>query len=233
MFYHCFHHCGNLLFRGLGPEGTYEGLLGESLWNAGINKHVGFRVQQPVEESHQSLANTYALLAEVSVPRHRCPCDSTFFVFLQLRRFDALIVVLEEPLFWPVMCGAMQPTAAALRNRFGQLHTYVSDSPPPLCITSVYFQTLPGCVYSVIRSLQLSLRLGVSPPTPPWSLCSWSGITSSAVRMMSARNAVSTSWFTLLSPGGSALRCLPTDMVTSCRSWGSVSRRLWSTGGSN
>ena len=48
--------------------------------------------------------------------------------------------------------------------------------------------------------------------------------------MMAAANAAYTS-STLLSPGGFALRCLPTAVVTSCRSWGSVTRRLRSTGG--
>ena len=52
----------------------------------------------------------------------------------------------------------------------------------------------------------------------------------SAVRMMAAANATSTS-STLLSPGGFALRCLPTAVATSCRSWGSATRRLRSTGG--
>ena len=47
---------------------------------------------------------------------------------------------------------------------------------------------------------------------------------------MAAANAASAS-STLLSPGGFALRCLPTAVATSCRSWGSVTRRLRSTGG--
>ena len=46
---------------------------------------------------------------------------------------------------------------------------------------------------------------------------------------MAAPNASTSS--TLLSPGGFALRCLPTTVATSCRSWGSVTRRLRSTGG--
>ena len=48
--------------------------------------------------------------------------------------------------------------------------------------------------------------------------------------MMAAANAAPTS-STLLSPGGFALRCLLTAVATSCRSWGSVTRRLRSTGG--
>ena len=47
---------------------------------------------------------------------------------------------------------------------------------------------------------------------------------------MAAANAASTS-STLLSPGGFALRCLPTAVVTYYRSWRSVTRRLRSTGG--
>ena len=46
---------------------------------------------------------------------------------------------------------------------------------------------------------------------------------------MAAANAASTS-STLLSRGGFALRCLPTAVATSCRSWGSVTRRVQSTG---
>ena len=49
--------------------------------------------------------------------------------------------------------------------------------------------------------------------------------------MMAAANAASTE-STLLSPGEFALRCLPTAVATSSRSWGSVTRRLRSTGGS-
>ena len=48
--------------------------------------------------------------------------------------------------------------------------------------------------------------------------------------MMAAANAASTS-STLLSPGGFALRCPPTAVATSCRSWRSVTRSLRSTGG--
>ena len=48
--------------------------------------------------------------------------------------------------------------------------------------------------------------------------------------MMAAANAAFTS-STLLSPGGFALRCLPTAVAPSCRSWGSVTKRLRSTGG--
>ena len=47
---------------------------------------------------------------------------------------------------------------------------------------------------------------------------------------MTAANAASTS-STFVSPGGLTLRCLPTAVATSCQSWGSVTRRLRSTGG--
>ena len=54
---HCFHRCGNLLLRGLDPEGTRDWLLRQLLRYVGI-EHVGFRVQQRTEESHPSLADT-------------------------------------------------------------------------------------------------------------------------------------------------------------------------------
>ena len=48
----CLHRCGNLLLRGLDPEGTRDWLLRQPLRYFGI-EHVGFRrVQQRTEESH-------------------------------------------------------------------------------------------------------------------------------------------------------------------------------------
>ena len=40
-----FHRCGNVLLRGLDPEGTHDWLLRQPLRYVGI-EHVGFRVQQ-------------------------------------------------------------------------------------------------------------------------------------------------------------------------------------------
>ena len=104
--------------------------------------------------------------------------------------------------------------------------TCLRDGPPQLRIPGVHFQALPRCVHRISRSLKLSFRLGVATTISLWSLRSLCGITNSAVRMMAAANAASTS-SKLLSPGEFAPRCLPTAVATSCRSWGSVTRRLW------
>ena len=96
----------------------------------------------------------------------------------------------------------------------------------------------PWCLLSGAATLRAShqsqsaaqLPFGRLRSTRPGLLRSWGGITNSAVRMMTAANVASTS-STLLSPSGFALRCLPTAVATSCRSMGSVTRRLRSTGG--
>ena len=108
--------------------------------------------------------------------------------------------------------------------------TCFSGGPPQLRISGVCFPAQPRCVHRISRSLQLSFRLGVSTLSSSWPPCSWSRITNSAVRMMAAANAAST-LSTLLTPGGCALRCLPTAVTISCQSWGLVARRLRSTGG--
>ena len=94
---------------------------------------------------------------------------------------------------------------------------------------SVFRRCHAACTASVAVCSSASVL--ASPLQPrPGLLRSWGGITNSAVLMTSAVNAASTS-STLLFPGGFALRCLPTAVATSCRSWGSVTRRLRSTGG--
>ena len=54
---HCLHRCGNLLLRGLDPEGTRDWMLRQPLRDVGI-EHVGFSVQQRAEELHPPLADT-------------------------------------------------------------------------------------------------------------------------------------------------------------------------------
>ena len=97
----------------------------------------------------------------------------------------------------------------------------------------------PWCQFSGAVTLRAShqsqptvqLPVQASPLQPrPGLLRSWVGITNAAVRMMAAANVASTS-STLMSPGGFALRFLPTAVATSCRSWGSVARCPRSTGG--
>ena len=111
-----------------------------------------------------------------------------------------------------------------------QLVTCFPDGPPQLRIPGVCFRRChAACIASV--AVCSSASVWVSPLQPrPGLLRSWGGITNSAVRTMTAANAAFTS-SKLLSPGGFALRYLPTAVATSCRSWGSVTRRLRSTGG--
>ena len=103
---------------------------------------------------------------------------------------------------------------------------------PVTWFPGICFQALPRCVHRIRRAVCSSASVWASSLQPrPGRFRSWGGITNSAVRMMAAANAASTS-STFLSPGGFALRCLPTAVeASSCRSWGSVTRRLRSTGG--
>ena len=72
---HCFnvchwlHRCGNLLLRGLDPEGTRDWLLRQPLRYVGI-EHAGFRVQQQAEESHPIYRGDAVCRAAVSLPRN-------------------------------------------------------------------------------------------------------------------------------------------------------------------
>ena len=80
---HCFHRCGNLLLRGLDPEGTRDWLLRQLLWYVGIEL-VGFRVQQRTEESHPSLADRRA---QTFGPKH----------FLPINKADSLVLSNQPP----------------------------------------------------------------------------------------------------------------------------------------
>ena len=142
-------------------------------------------------------------------------------------------------------------TTAALRTLFRQLHAFLTA--PQLCINRVHFQALPSCVHRISYSLQFSFHSGFSTPrdhqiSGPHFPCSadheqdwqphpvdpYSAIcddhTYIHTYMMAVANAASTS-STLLSPGRFALRCLPIAAAPSCRTWGSVTRRLRFTGG--
>ena len=120
-------------------------------------------------------------------------------------------------------------TTAALRTLFSQLHAFMTALRSCASLVSICRRCHAVCIASVAACSSASVR--ASPLQPrPGPLRSWGGITNSAVRMMAAANAASTS-STLLSPSGFALRYLPTAVAPSCRSWGSVTRRLRSTGG--
>ena len=120
-------------------------------------------------------------------------------------------------------------TTAALRTLSSQLHAYLTALRSCASLVSIFRLCHAVCIPSVAVCNSASVRAPPIQPRPGL-LRSWGGITNSAVRMMAAANAASTS-STLLSPGGFALRFLPTAVVTSCRSWGSVTRRLRLTGG--
>ena len=166
-------------------------------------------------------------------PSSPTPCDSTFFVSSSC----------TDLMFWKNPCWSPIPncfsnsttwrskqrTTAALRTLFSHLHTLLTALRSCAFLVSVFRRCHAACIASV--AVCNSASVWASPLQPrPALLRSWGGITNSAVRMMAAASAVSTS-STLLSPGGFALRCLPTAVATSCRSWGSVTRRLRSTGG--
>ena len=120
-------------------------------------------------------------------------------------------------------------TTATLRTLFSQLHAFLTALRSCASLVSIFRCCHAVCIASVAACSSASVR--ASPlQTRPGLLRSWGGITIPAVRMMAAANVASTS-STLLCPSGFALRCLPTAVVTSCQSWGSVTRRLRSTGG--
>ena len=163
----------------------------------------------------------------------RTHCDSTFFVS---SRCTGLI-------FWKNTCRSpvrncfsnsttwrsKKRTTAALRTLFSHLHVFVTALCSYVAHVSIFRRCQAACIASVAACSSASVR--ASPLQPrPGLLRSWGGITNSAVRMMTAANAASTP-STMLSPGGFALRCLPTAVATSYQSWGPVTRRLRSTGG--
>ena len=98
----------------------------------------------------------------------------------------------------------------------------------PWCCFS-YAVCQGACIASIVACCSASVWASTLQPRPGLH-CSWSGITNSAVQMMAAANAASTA-STLLSPFGLFMSYIPTTVVTSCRSWGSVIRCLRSTGG--
>ena len=165
-------------------------------------------------------------------PSSRAHCDSAFFISSSC----------TDLMFWKNPCWSpmnscfsnsttwrsKKRTAAALRTIFSQLHTFLAVH-SCASLQSIFRRCQAAYIVSVAVCSSASVR--ASPLQPrPGLLRFWGGITNSAVRMMAAVNAASTS-STLLSPGGFAMRCLPTAVATFCRSWESATRRLRSTGG--
>ena len=163
----------------------------------------------------------------------RTHCDSTFFVSCNCTD----LMFWKNP-YWSHTRNCFsnsktwrlkKRTTAALRTFFIQLHAFLTALRSCASLVSIFRRCHAACIVSVAACSSASVR--ASPLQPrPGLLHSWGGITNLAVRMMAGVNAAST-LSTLLSPGEFALRFLPTAVDTSCRSWGSVTRRLRSTGG--
>ena len=118
---------------------------------------------------------------------------------------------------------------AAPRTLFSQLHAFLTGLRSCASFVSISRRCHAACIASVAACSYASVRASPLQPRPDL-LRSWGGITNSAVRIIAVANMASTS-STLLSLGGFTLRCLPTTVATTCRSWGSVIRRLPSIGG--
>ena len=173
-------------------------------------------------------------LSRSSIPSSsRTHCDSTFFVFSSC----------TDLMFWKNPCWSptrncfsnsttgrsKKRTTADLRTFFSQLYAFLTTLRSCASLVSIFRRYHAACIASDAACSSASVR--ASPLQPrPGLFRSWGGITNSAVRMMAAAKAASTS-STLLSPGGFALSCLSTAVATSCRSWGLVTRHLRSTGG--
>ena len=166
-------------------------------------------------------------------PSSRTHCDLIFFVSSSC----------TDLMFWKNPCWSpirncfsnsttwrsRKRTTAALRTLFSQLHAFLTAFRSCASLVSVFRRYHAACIASVAVCSSGSVLSSPLQPCPGL-LSSWDGVIISAVRMMAAANAASTSSI-LLSPDGFALRCIPTAVATSCRSWGSVTKRLRSAGG--
>ena len=118
---------------------------------------------------------------------------------------------------------------AAFRILLSQIHAFLAALRSCASLVPIFGRFHAECTASVAACSSASVRASLLQPCPGL-LRSWGGIIDSAVRMMAAANAASTSP-TLLSPGGFALRCLSIAVITPCQSGGPVTRRQRSTGG--
>ena len=174
------------------------------------------------------------LLSRSSLPSSsRRHCNSAFFIFSSC----TLLMFWKNPCWSPMRScfsnsttwRSKKRTTSALRTLFSQLHAFVTALRSCTSLLSIFRRCHAACIASVAACSSASVRAFPLQPHPGL-LRFRGGIANSAVRIMAAANAASTS-STLLSPGGSVLRCLPTAVATSCRSWGSVTRRVRSSGG--
>ena len=228
----CFHRCGDLLLRGLDLEGTYNWILRQPLrgMSGSSMSDLAFSSERK-NRTHLSRIRPLSRSSPPSSPWTHC--DSTFFVSSGC----------TDLMFWKSPCWSpmrncffnstawrsKKRTTAALRTLFSQSHAFPTALRSCASLVSIFRRCQAACIASVAACSSASVR--ASPLQPrPGLLRSWGAITNSAVRMMAAANAASTP-SALLSPGGFALRCLPTAVATSCQIWGSVTRRLRSAGG--
>ena len=168
-------------------------------------------------------------LSRSSLPSSsRTHCDSTFFVPSSCTD----LMFWKNPYWSPTRnyffnsttWRLKKRTTAELRTFFSQLHAFLTALHSCASLVSIFRRYHAACIASVAACSSASVR--ASPlQSRPGFLRFWGGITNSAVLMIAAVNAPSTS-STLLSPVGFALRCLPTAVAISCRSWGSVTGRL-------
>ena len=213
------------------PTALATGCCG-SLFRMSISSMLDFAFSS--ERKNRTHLSRIRPLSYISLPSSSpMHCDATFFVSFSC----------ADLMFWKNPCWSPtrncfsnsttwrsnKRTIAALRTFFSQLHAFLTALRSCAPLVSIFRRCHAACIASVAACSSASVR--ASPLQPcPGLLRSWGGITNSAVRMMAAMNAASTS-FTLLSPVGFALSCFPTAVATSCRSWGSVTRRLRSAGG--
>ena len=193
-------------------------MLRQPFRDVGI-EHVRSRVQQRAEESHPPFADT-SFVAQKSPFLVADTLLLDLLCLLQLHRFNVLevsVLISRAQLLLQLNDVALKKTNdCCTRTLFSQLHAFRTALRSCASLVSIFRRCHAVCIASVAACSSASVR--ASPLQPRLSLLpSWSGITDSAVRMMAAANAASTS-STLLSPGGFALRCLPTAVTTSCRS---------------
>ena len=153
-------------------------------------------------------------------PSSRTHCYSTFFVSSSCTH----LMFWKNPCWSPMRnCfsnsttwRSKKRTTAALYTIFSQLHAFLTALRSCASLVSILRHCHAVCIASVAACSSASVR--ASPLQPRHGLLrSWGEIINSAVRMVAAANAASTS-STLMSPGGFALSCLPTAVATSCRS---------------
>ena len=154
-------------------------------------------------------------------PSTRMHCDSTLFVSSSCPD----LIFSKNPCWSPMRNCLSNPTTWRSKNE--QLLHFALSLASYMLFWQPSAAAYPCCPFSGAATLRAShqsqsaaqLPFGRVHSKPRLGLLSWGGITNSAVHMMATANVASTS-STLLSPGRFALRCLPTDVVTSCRSWG-------------